>query len=91
MVDIQRFVLHVVKTKHDDKTKTDMIVKSKEIPITPKDKLNTMRMKEAVAEKLRRERDRDAWTYWYLTMQIDGPDGQPRFRTIVGKTFFAGQ
>ena len=84
MVDIKRFVLHLVRTKEDNPAG---IVKSKEIKIKPSNNENTLRMKEDVATVLVRERVKD-WSYWYLVMEIDGPDGKPRFRTVVGKTFF---
>lgn len=86
MINLTRFTLSLRHT-HKEGSK-DVIDREKNIKIKPKDNENMLRMKEQIAEKLKREESTGLWTYWYVVAEIEAENGEKRFRSVVKKTFF---
>jgi len=83
MINITRFLLRLVKINPDDSA----VMKRSEIKIKPTNNENILQMKKDVAITIKKHRDKE-WTYWYLVVEIETPEGANAYRTVIGKTFF---
>jgi hypothetical protein len=86
MINITRLILHLVQTKADNPSE---IIKRKEIKIKPRNNENALRMKQDLAKKLQAiSNEKQSWSYWYVSAEIESAEGTKAYRTIIGKTLF---
>jgi hypothetical protein len=76
MSDIVRVHVHYVDYDKTHRVKT----------FKPTEQGNTHRLKQDIANVLTAIQDQAE--YYYVTIEKEGPDGKPRYATIVKKTFF---
>lgn len=53
--------------------------------IQPSEQGNTLRLKQDIAKVLTAIKDQAE--YYYVTIEKEGPEGKPRYATVVKKTF----
>lgn len=49
---------------------------------------DTHRLKQDIAKRLDTIKDDLDGEYYYVTIEKEGPDGKPKYATVVKKTFF---
>ena len=84
MINIKRFVLHVSKKDPE----SNAVLASKAIRLKPTDNENEARIKEQIAKRLKTLREQAYYTHWYVVCEIETPEGQRLFRTVVGIHLF---
>lgn len=59
-----------------------------QLTFTPSVQGDTRRLKQDIAKRLDTIKDDLDGEYYYVTIEKEGPDGKPRYATVVKKTFF---